>query len=242
MIKRLFLALLPLCLLLSACTAPTVPKVLSDYADKHGIPLSAYPDSLIELLQRNPETAEFVCRYPEDLPAAPALERFDRSQGVPLFLQWDTAWGYEIYGSDVLALTGCGPTCLAMVGFYLTGDSFFSPDQVADFAWSNDYYAWRKGSKWTLISEGSRRLGLNAVELPLHGPTVLGELEAGKPIICVVGPGDFTTEGHFIVLTGLENGMIRVNDPNSLKNSRKLWPYEVLEPQILNLWAMEVLP
>jgi hypothetical protein len=52
-------------------------------------------------------------------------------EGVPLFLQWDKRWGYERYGSDYLAITGCGPTCLAMAGYYLTGDASFDPALVA---------------------------------------------------------------------------------------------------------------
>ena len=41
----------------------------------------------------------------------------------PLFLQWDPRWGYTEYGEDsFLGLSGCGPTCLSMVLYYLTGD------------------------------------------------------------------------------------------------------------------------
>lgn len=53
-------------------------------------------------------------------------------------------------------------------------------------------------------------------------------------------PGDFTTTGHFIVLTGAEDGRIRVNDPNSRKRSEKLWDYDRLEYQINNLWVFTV--
>jgi len=49
-------------------------------------------------------------------------------------------------------------------------------------------------------------------------------------------PGDFTTAGHFIVLTKTENGQIKVNDPNSRSRSR-FWDYETLAKQIKNLWA-----
>ena len=53
-----------------------------------------------------------------------------------------------------------------------------------------------------------------------------------------MGPGDFTTTGHFIVLVGYENGKIKVNDPNSIKNSEKEWTYEQIKDQIRNLWAI----
>lgn len=50
--------------------------------------------------------------------------------------------------------------------------------------------------------------------------------------------GNFTTEGHFIVLTGTSDGKIKVNDPNSRARS-KLWDYETIEGQIKNLWAFD---
>ena len=56
-----------------------------------------------------------------------------------------------------------------------------------------------------------------------------------------MGPGDFTTTGHFIVLTEYKNGKIRVNDPNSRKNSEKEWEYDAIKNQIRNLWAISIL-
>ena len=57
-------------------------------------------------------------------------------------------------------------------------------------------------------------------------------LEAGKPIICAMREGDFTTTGHYIVLRGVKDGEFQVNDPNSVVNSEKLWSYEQIEGQI----------
>ena len=45
--------------------------------------------------------------------------------------------------------------------------------------------------------------------------TVVKALQDGRPVISYQGPGLFTSGGHFIVLTGVdENGKIHVNDPN----------------------------
>lgn len=53
-----------------------------------------------------------------------------------------------------------------------------------------------------------------------------------------MGPGDFTTEGHFLVLTGVdENGEILLHDPNSKKRSHQSWNLERLMKQIRNLWT-----
>ena len=63
-------------------------------------------------------------------------------------------------------------------------------------------------------------------------------LEAGTPVICVVGPGDFTNSGHFLVLTGVdEEGKITLNDPNSKIRSKESWDINQLMSQIKNLWA-----
>ena len=208
------------------------------FAEENGLFFAQYPKSLIELLEDNPEAEEFVLQYPLRKGGAADLSEFDRSEGVPLFLQWDSRWGYEKYGSDFLAVTGCGPTCLAMAGYYLTGSADMNPGEIAAFAEENGYYAKGYGSSWTLISEGSARLGLKATELPLVKKKMTDALEAGNPVILAMGKGDFTTTGHYIVLTGLENGFFRVNDPNSRVNSGKLWSYEQLEGQIRNIWEI----
>ena len=208
------------------------------YADEHGVSYGAYPESLIALLERNPETEDFVLNYPFRRERPIDMAEFDRSQGVPLMMQWDTRWGYLQYGADVVGLTGCGPVCLAMAGWYVTGDETFAPDKVVDFALKNGYCAYGKGSSWTLISEGGEKLGLDVTEIPLVKGRIMDNLEAGNPIICVMGPGDFTTTGHFIVLVGTEDGKIKVNDPNSRANSARLWSYEEMEGQFRNLWVI----
>lgn len=210
------------------------------FAEENGLFFAQYPKSLITLLENNPETEEFVLHYPLREEGEPDLSGFDRKQGVPLFLQWDPRWGYETYGSDYLAITGCGPTCLAMAGYYLTGSKNMNPEEIAAFAEENGYYAKGYGSSWTLISQGSAKLGLKATELPLVKQKMTDALEAGNPVILAMGEGDFTTTGHYIVLTGLENGFFRVNDPNSRIRSQKLWSYEQIEGQIRNIWEISL--
>ena len=210
------------------------------YAKANGLRFSDYPKDLIALLERNPETETFVLEYPLKKDQQADIHLSQAGDGsVPLFLQWDQRWGYLPYGDAMAAITGCGPMCLSMVGFYLTGSEDYSPDKMLAFAEDNGYYASGYGSSWTLISEGAAKLGLKATELPLVKSRILKNLEAGNPVICVMGPGDFTTTGHFIVMVGCQDGMIQVNDPNSVENSQTLWRYEDIEGQIRNLWALQ---
>lgn len=215
-------------------------RIIAAFAQDNGLSLEDYPEELRALLERNPETEEFVLRYPldRDEPVEVDLSEYAGEEGVPLFLQWDTRWGYLKYGSSVAGLTGCGPVCLSMAAYYWTGDEDFAPDKMIEFAKKGGYYSPGSGSSWTLISEGAVKLGFDVTEIPLVKKRILDNLKVGNPIICAMGAGDFTTSGHFIVLVGEEDGLIRVNDPNSIENSGKLWKFEDIESQFRNLWVI----
>ena len=215
-------------------------RVIAAFAKENGLKLSDYPAELRALLERNPETEDFVLHYPLNRGQRPEvdLSAYEGCEGVPLFLQWDRQWGSMEYGGKPAALTGCGPVCLSMAAYYLTGDEAFSPDRMIEFAKDGGYYSPGSGSSWTLISEGGVKLGFEVTEIPLVKQRILDNLKAGNPIICAMGKGDFTTSGHFIVLVGEEDGMLRVNDPNSRANSEKLWKFEDIESQFRNLWVI----
>lgn len=219
----------------------TAMEKVQAYAKAHHIDVNAYPQSLIELLERNQETEAFVLEYPTEKKKKQQIDlrEYENCTSVPLFMQWDKRWGYKMYGDDVAGLTGCGPVCMSMVAVYLLQDTKYSPDWMLDFAIENGYCVEGHGSLWTLIDKGGAQLGLTVTEIPLTESRVIDHLKAGNPIICIMGPGDFTQKGHFIVLTDYENGKITVNDPNSRENSAKKWAYEELEEQIQNLWVMQ---
>lgn len=214
-------------------------NVIADFAKEHDLALDAWPDSLIELLEKNPDAEDFVLNYPikKDLSYDIDLREYINKSNVPLLLQWDERWGYTKYGDNIMGLSGCGPTCLAMVCIYLLNDPQYTPRYIADFAEQYGYCVPGNGSAWTLISEGGKELGLDVIEIPLDENRIIRNLEVGNPIICIMGPGDFTTSGHYIVMTAYVDGKIKVNDPNSPTKSEKLWDYDEIKDQIRNLWV-----
>ena len=203
--------------------------------------LEDYPQELLELAVRNPETVDFVADYPQEKDRAPAETVEEAERGtIPLLLQWDPRWGCAQYGDGPMALNGCGPTALSMVICGLTGDRTATPYAVAQYAQEMGYYVDGVGTSWELMSAGGAQFGVTARELPLSQSVMENALEAGKPIVCSVGPGDFTTSGHFIVLAGVEDGKFQVRDPNRRSTSEKLWDYDTLAGQITNLWAFSL--
>lgn len=199
----------------------------------------AYPQKLLAALCNNPEMIDYVKGYLDaDGSGSGWLTKAELSQRFPLLLQWDKRWGYVPYGDNVIGLSGCAPTCLSMVIVGLTGNQDATPDAIAQYATDNGYYVDGVGTAWSLMTNVGE-YGVIGQETTLSEDNIYNELENGCPIICSMRPGDFTSVGHFIVLTGIEDGKIRVNDPNSLTRSRQLWDYSTLSDQISNLWVFE---
>lgn len=199
-----------------------------------------YPEELLELLEKNPETYDFVISYPE-------REKYQGQEidltgevaagDVPLFLQWDRRWGYDSYGNEMIALAGCGPTCMSMAYTYLTGETDLNPRAMAEFADKNGYNT-EVGTSWSFFTDGAGQLGLSGAEIGLDEAKMKEVLDRGNVIICSMRPGDFTTTGHFILIRGYDGKGFLVNDPNSKANSGKQWNYDTLQSQIKCLWAI----
>ena len=194
-------------------TTEHAQRELHTYAEQHETSLADYPDALVQLYARNPDARDFVRDYPKkkDLTPTIDLSNLSGSKTVPLLLQWDERWGYREYNESIIGLAGCGPTCLSMATIYLTGDTTKDPLWMCRFAEQNQFNVPGSGSKWALISEGGRMLGLDVTQIPLDKDRIYRNLDVGNPIIVVVGPGDFTTDGHFLVLTGHDGDKITLS-------------------------------
>lgn len=225
----------------SAASTQKVKKeeTLEDFIKKNDLTMEDYPQELLELLDRNPEAKEFVWEYPLKKNEHPEIDlsEYANTQEMPLLMQWDERWGYKEYSGNVMGLTGCGPTCLSMVAMYLSKDTSRDPGWMADFSTENGYAAEGSGTAWALFSEGGEKLGFDVTEIPLDEQRIADNLNVGNPVVAVMGPGAFTTDGHFIVFTGYEDGKIRVNDPNSRANTEKSWDFEEISGQIKQLWV-----
>ena len=209
---------------------------------KDGLSQEDYQQELLDLLEKNEETYDFVSGYPkrEDYRGKAIDLSGDYEPGkVPLLMQWDRRWGYDSYGDDMIGLAGCGPTCMTMAYLYLTGDTSVNPRTMAEYAY-NQGYDTEAGTSWSFFTEGAAGLNLDGSELPLSEGSIKNALDQGEVVICSMGPGDFTTAGHFILLRGYDGNGFYVNDPNRRANSEKQWDYDTLSSQMKCLWRIGI--
>ena len=209
---------------------------LIDHAKKNGVSVTDYPDSLVELMEQNPEAKGFVLNYPFREEREADLSEYDPALGVPLFLQWDERWGYQPWGEDFVGVSGSGLMCLAMTGWYLSGgDGKFSPQKVAAFAWESGHAPGKRE-----IRDCGGDLGLKITEVGRDEGKLSVYLNNGSPVIAQMGRGDFSRSCQYIVITGYSAGQVTLRDPDSRVNSEKTWNYADLAHQVERLWVVRL--
>lgn len=196
----------------------------------------SYPEILLMMLSKNTDMTDYVYHYNKykGKVFSDNLGKVKKGQ-YPLLLQYDKRWGYGNYGDSVIAISGCGPTSVAMVIAGLTGRNDITPYDIAKYAYENGYY--ENGTSWDFFTKGVIKYGIIGKEIALSESVMVKELKKDHPIICSMRPGDFTTTGHLILITDYKNDKFKINDPNSKERSNKLWSYQTLKTQIKNLWS-----
>ena len=113
---------------------------------------SYIPDDLIDFAEKYPEASSFVTAYPLKKDKHPFINlRNEIKPGeIPLFIQWDARWGYEPYGTNLLGVAGCGPTCLSMIVCGLTEYTDMNPLKIARYSEEHGYHIPGAGTSWNL--------------------------------------------------------------------------------------------
>ncbi|MDD3402159.1 MAG: C39 family peptidase [Hespellia sp.] len=201
---------------------------------------SDYPERLLINLANNPELLSFVLEYPQDTGYQDdiSLSTQELTDSCPLFLQWDIRWGYQAYGDNNIACSGCGPTALSMVIVGLTHNAKATPAQVAQFAAGKDYYEKGIGTKWELMDAGPAAYGLTSETIAADEAGMKQQLDAGKFLIASMKAGDFTTGGHFIVICGYNDRGFKIRDPFCIYRTGQTWDFATLNGQLEGLWAI----
>lgn len=128
------------------------------------------------------------------------------------------------YGTSNVKNSGCGPISLTMALNYVYGTNVVSLEEVLKWAEENDMYEENSGTKWSLIRNFPNVVSVDCEELYIGTYEKFKEsLAAGDVYITIMDKGHFTDNGHFIVVTEIQNEKVSVLDSTSICRSLKKW-------------------
>ena len=143
--------------------------------------------------------------------------------GYIYFNQGDSAWNQNGY---CIAKAGCGPTSMAVVITSLTG-KWVTPLDTAIWGYQHGFYS-REGSAHEMIPAMATAYGLRCQGVGTDYRAIKKALKAGKPVVCLMGPGYFTRGGHFMVLVAIDNNdCVTVADVGS--RTRSAYKYRLAD-------------
>ena len=152
-----------------------------------------------------------------------------RGHEIPLLQQQDYTEAVCIIGGEKksVATSGCGAVCIAMAAKGLV-DSYETPSTLFQWAYDTGLY-FGDGLGHEAMSAIATHAGLTGRWLDNKAEPIMDALLAGHPVVAHMGPGTFTKNGHYILLTGVDDeGLIRVNDPYSPERSRQTYPLTLI--------------
>ena len=198
---------------------------------------------LLKLLAKEPAAYDFIQGLPSKYPQAKG-ETYDEvvtAGTVPVLYQWDARWAYTEYCGRDFGATGCCPTALSMVYMALTGKADVTPYVMGQLATSKGYTDDSSGTYGNFVDVAARYYRLTYRELGINVADLEDYLGRGYIMIASMGPGDFSTSGHFIVIIGkTSDGKLIIHDPYSKIHTEKSWEPSTVVGQMKRLHAFKL--
>lgn len=152
------------------------------------------------------------------------------------FLQGDPEWGsksFTITGNRYqnMSNSGCGPTAASMVVNYYADDTI-TPVEIADYTVKNGYRTRSSGTAYGLFGALAEKYDVEYYETFSSSEAYNWMTSKEDPlIICSMGPGNWTREGHYILLWKVEGENVFINDPGSTDINRTNSTFKKLSSQ-----------
>lgn len=172
-----------------------------------------------------------------------------------LYMQTDPAYRNQNYSTvgevTTIGKEGCGVCAAAMVIATLK-DNTVNPITTANWSMQHGYKALRQGTYYGYFVPQLAAYGIGCTQINDYNTyknpkssahkTALEELKKGNWIIACMGPGRWTSSGHYVLAYGYEDGYVYINDSYNTKSEcikAKLsdWQNEVKYYWIVNASA-----
>ena len=165
-------------------------------------------ERLVELALNEPDAISLVAGYLESDKTAQAYGEEGAVGSYPQLYDWDSRWGAVDYAGSALAVTGSGPTVMAMATIGLTGDSSLSGD---------------------FFTNESNALGVVYHTYDTSADNISAVVTSGTVVAMEVKADSLTPYEHWILVVEKgSDGTFTVHDPTSSDVTSRSWDADTL--------------
>lgn len=195
--------------------------------------------ALLELALSQPTAIDFVAAYPEAEKTAQPYGEEATKGAVPELYCWDARWGNVDYAGEPLALTGSGPTSLAMAYVSLTGNTDRTAADIAALVEGAELATGDFLMSGTFLTDHVGELGLTCSTYTSNTDNLLQILDTGTYLLMEAPAGTLTDEAHWvIVVTEGADGSVTVYDPTSPSVSAHPWDPSTIAGMSETIYAL----
>lgn len=141
------------------------------------------------------------------------------------YKQYDSRWGSIVYSatgkkSQTIKSSGCGPTAMSNIVATLK-DSGVTPPMLCELALKWGDRTADNGTAWSFFDHIQQHYGFSKMVKTTSIATLKACLDAGGYAVASMGPGYWTSGGHFITIWKYDSSYIYANDPASSKRKKQ---------------------
>ena len=147
------------------------------------------------------------------------------------YKQYDSKWKkilYTITGnkSQTIGSSGCGPTSMADIQATWV-DKNVTPVEMCDYALKHGYRTTNSGTAWGFFKSIADAFGYKDFVQTKSMSSARNAIKNGAFVVASMGPGYWTSGGHYICLWKTDDTYMYANDPaSSSRKKQKLGPFE----------------
>jgi len=151
----------------------------------------------------------------------PPCDSQNRCYQEVYYNQCDSRWKNTMYSdrnsaSHTICTSGCGPTAMAMVVATLK-DRAITPEEPAAYAVAHNMKDDDVGTYWSFFCSYAKTIGLGCEQVDCSNSKISyikSKINGGSLGVAVMGPGQWTSAGHFIAVNSFDGDYVWAHDPN----------------------------
>ena len=179
---------------------------------------------------------EWRAMFSLDIPKSAKVAEETKPTGIGTkqpkdYKQYDKKWKSIIYTScgnkkQTIGSSGCGPTSMADIQATWK-DKNITPVEMCSYAVKHGFRTKNSGTAWGFFKSIANAYGYSNFVQTKSMATARSAIKAGALVVSSMGPGYWTSGGHYICLWKVDDTYMYANDPaSSVRKKQKLGPFE----------------